>query len=80
MEHGGSFLFVARLHTYIPRSLIYVGSTLNIVVAFQFHDNVLHNPLHCPHMDDRLHSISRVSSTTNLNQLIQSKNERDRKS
>ena len=39
---------------------------------------MLRNPLHGPHIDDRLHSIPGVSSTTNLNELIQSKNERDR--
>ena len=80
MEHGAFCLFVAHLHIYIPRSLIYVGSTLNVVVVFQFHNNVLHNPLHCPQIDDRLHSISRVLSTTNLNELIRSQNERDRDS
>ena len=58
---------MTRLHTYIPRSLIYAGSTLNVVVVSQFHDNMLRNPLHCPHMDDRLHSISKVSS---MNELI----------
>ena len=62
MEHGGFFLFVARLHIYLPRSLIYLGSTLNLVVVqvFQFHDNVLRNSSHCSHIDDRLDSISTV--------------------
>ena len=31
-----------------------VGSTLNVVVVFQFHGNMLHNPLHCPYIDDHI--------------------------
>ena len=74
------FLFDDGPFAYIIIALIYVGGTLNIVVVFQFHNNVLHNPLHCLHIDDRLHSISRVSSTTNLNELVRNKNKQDRES
>ena len=72
------------LHIYIHDTskcpLIYLGNTLNVVVVFQFHDDVLHNRSHCSHIDDRLHSISTVSSTTDLTELIRSKNEQDRES
>ena len=52
------------MHDTSECPLIYLGNTLNVVTVFQFHDNVLHNSSRCPHVDDLLHSISTVSSTT----------------